>query len=120
MTDIEPFYRELGRRIQQLREKRELSQEELARRLNRPLTRASIANIENGKQRVLVHTLVELVRELRTSFEELIPETEEDRPEAWDRKEIEKELEKELSQLPQTQIKKLVSRLHHKKKEGNT
>jgi len=57
---IEPLYGELGRRIQQRRQEMGYSQERLASRLDPPTTRASIGNIESGKQRVLVHTLIQL------------------------------------------------------------
>jgi transcriptional regulator with XRE-family HTH domain len=38
------------------------------------MTRASIANIESGKQRVYAHTLIEIARALDTSLHELLPE----------------------------------------------
>ena len=56
-TAIEPFYLELGRRIQKAREHAGLTQQQLGSLLQPPVTRASIANIESGKQRVLCHTL---------------------------------------------------------------
>jgi transcriptional regulator with XRE-family HTH domain len=57
-TVIEPFYLELGRRIHTARERAGLTQQQLGSLLAPPVTRASIANIESGKQRVLCHTLV--------------------------------------------------------------
>jgi transcriptional regulator with XRE-family HTH domain len=71
---IEPFYTNLGRRIQDLRATRGVTQEELGSRLEPKMTRASIANIESGKQRVYAHTLIEIARALDTSLHELLPE----------------------------------------------
>jgi transcriptional regulator with XRE-family HTH domain len=71
-TIVEPFYLELGRRLQSAREKAGLSQQDVANRLSPPVTRASIANIENGKQRVLCHTLVDLGRILEMSVVNLM------------------------------------------------
>ncbi len=70
---IEGIYPQLGRRIQQLRVGREFTQEQLGARLQPPVTRASIANIESGKQRLLVHTLLQLAHLLAVSVEELLP-----------------------------------------------
>ncbi len=46
-----------GIKLHGFREQRKMTQAQLGLVLNPPATRASIANIENGKQRVLVHTL---------------------------------------------------------------
>jgi transcriptional regulator with XRE-family HTH domain len=50
-----------------------MSQEYLAQQLNPKVTRASIANIEAGKQRVLTHTLVQLSKALSVDLTQLIP-----------------------------------------------
>lgn len=60
MAAIEGFYRQLGARIRQCRLQRGLTQHDVAGRVVPPVTRASIANLELGQQRVLVHTLVQL------------------------------------------------------------
>lgn len=70
---IEPFYRDLGVRIQHLRSAKRLSQEQLAAQLQPPMTRASIANIETGKQRVLAHTLAQIASVLEVTVGELFP-----------------------------------------------
>lgn len=75
MPAIEPFYPELGRRIQRARIRLGWAQAELARRMSPPLTRASIANIESGKQRVLCHTVVALASLLQVDLEQLLPTT---------------------------------------------
>ncbi len=73
MRTIEPFYTEVGRRVQKLRDKQKMSQEALGRMLTPDMTRASIANIEAGKQRVLAHTLVDLAIALAVPLTELLP-----------------------------------------------
>ena len=59
-NSIEPFYAQLGSEIQRQRTKRKMTQQQLGLSLQPPATRASVANIESGKQRVLAHTLVQL------------------------------------------------------------
>lgn len=70
---IEAFYEVLGSNIHGARDRLKMTQAQLGLALVPQSTRASIANIENGKQRVLVHTLVQLARVLETKVEELIP-----------------------------------------------
>lgn len=63
-TVPEPVYARIGRRIEMLRVAKRLSQVELARRLPTPLQRASISNIEGGRQRLMLHTLLEIAEVL--------------------------------------------------------
>ena len=70
---IEEIYPLIGMRIQQLRARRQFTQEQLGARLQPPVTRASIANIETGKQRLLVHTLLQVAHTLDVPVEELLP-----------------------------------------------
>jgi len=72
-TELEPFYEELGKRVLGFRKRAKLTQADLGGRLNPPLTRASVANIENGKQRVLAHTAVELAGALDITLDDLLP-----------------------------------------------
>jgi transcriptional regulator with XRE-family HTH domain len=69
----DPFYLEVGRRIQGLRVSKGLTQGQLGQRLNPPVTRASIANLENGRQRLLLHTFVEIAEILDCGLSDLIP-----------------------------------------------
>jgi transcriptional regulator with XRE-family HTH domain len=64
------FYREFGERLRRGREGR-LSQSQLADRVG--LSRASIANIERGRQRVPLHMLRVFARELGVDPIELLP-----------------------------------------------
>ena len=73
-TKLEEFYGMLGQRIRTLRQQKALTQEQLGNRLTPTVTRASIANIETGKQRVLAHTLVQLSHALEVSVDDLARE----------------------------------------------
>lgn len=65
------LYRVFGSRLRELRERRSVTQEELARRVE--LSRTSITNIERGRQRVMLHQVVELAEALEAKPEELMP-----------------------------------------------
>ena len=70
----DPFYIRLGQQVQRLRKQRGLTQEQLGARLVPQVTRASIANIESGKQRVLAHTLAQIAEALEIAIDELVKE----------------------------------------------
>jgi len=67
---VESFYREFGERVRRARGER-FSQAELARRIG--MSRGSIANIEVGRQRIPLHLLAVLARELDVGPESLLP-----------------------------------------------
>lgn len=69
--EIRAFYSQVGRRVQRLREDRRLTQEHLAARLQ--LTRASIANLEAGRQRISAYHLVTLAATLGVTIGDLVP-----------------------------------------------
>lgn len=54
-TILEPVYRQIGAKIQSIRETLGWTQHDLAKKVR--LTRASIANIEAGNQRLLLHNV---------------------------------------------------------------
>ncbi len=70
-TKPEEFYVLLGNRVRTFRQQKGLTQEQLGNRLTPTMTRASVANIETGKQRVLAHTLVQLSGALDVSLDDL-------------------------------------------------
>jgi transcriptional regulator with XRE-family HTH domain len=107
---IEPFYTELGRSIQAQRAKLGLSQESLGAALQPKVTRASIANIEAGKQRVLAHTLIQLADALGTDVSQIIPKHESVR-----RATAPSRLEAQLAEhnVPTRIIKRLAAQLRH-------
>jgi transcriptional regulator with XRE-family HTH domain len=63
---IDPInvYKIIGGRIRDERRRHELTQDELASRVG--LKRTSITNVEKGKQKLLVHTLIDIARSLDT------------------------------------------------------
>jgi transcriptional regulator with XRE-family HTH domain len=65
------LYKFVGKRIRAVREKRKVSQDRLAKLIG--LTRTSVTNIEGGKQKLLLHTLVDIARQLHVSAAELLP-----------------------------------------------
>jgi transcriptional regulator with XRE-family HTH domain len=71
--NIEPFYGELGRRIQAVRKRQGITQDQLGQALRPPRTRVSVANVEAGNQRILAHTLVQLAEALKVEPVELLP-----------------------------------------------
>ena len=67
----DPLYTFFGSRVRALRERRQVTQEELGRRVD--LSRTSITNIEKGRQRVLLHQIVDLANALDAKPSELLP-----------------------------------------------
>src|SRR4051812_36632308 len=68
-----PFYSQIGRSIRKLRIRPNgpnLSQEDLAGAIS--LTRASVANIERGRQKIMAHTLLDIAAALKVSPSELL------------------------------------------------
>ncbi len=103
------FYRELGRRIRTLRTEQGLTQGGLGERLDPPVTRAAIANVENGKQRVLAHTLVQLAHILRVEIGHLVPSPAEAQA-GIQHQVLERELKKKLA-VSSAALKRLTTRL---------
>jgi transcriptional regulator with XRE-family HTH domain len=66
------FYLCLGQRVRQARREAGMTQALLAARVG--LTRASVTNIEKGRQKVLAHTLWRLAETLGVSPEDLVQE----------------------------------------------
>lgn len=50
-----------------------MTQRDLGHRLSPAVTRASIANLESGKQRLLLHTFLQLCEILSCEMRELLP-----------------------------------------------
>jgi transcriptional regulator with XRE-family HTH domain len=75
LGDQRPFYEEVGRRIREarLRRKPKLTQQDLAGLVS--LTRTSITNVEKGRQKFLLHTLVDIARALQIDPASLLPES---------------------------------------------
>jgi transcriptional regulator with XRE-family HTH domain len=67
-----PFYEALGANVCRLRQAANLTQQHLATKVG--LTRTSITNIEKGRQPVQAHVLIQIVRALKTSVNEVLPQ----------------------------------------------
>lgn len=66
------IYRQLGQNVARLRKERGRTQAEISAQIG--LTRASLANIETGRQKVLMHHVFRLVKALDcVSILELVP-----------------------------------------------
>ena len=70
MFDESTFYVRLGGRIREARIKQGLTQKDLAGRLS--LTRTSITNVERGRQKLLLHSFVQLAAALRVTPGQLL------------------------------------------------
>ena len=70
MPDWTRLYRVVGNRIREERNAGGMSQRDLARKVG--LTRTSIANIEAGRQRFLLHTLSEFAVALNVAEIDLV------------------------------------------------
>lgn len=68
------LYRVVGQKIKAIRTSSGISQETLASRLGF-ISRISIANIETGKQKVQLHTLVEIADILKVPLDVIVPTT---------------------------------------------
>jgi transcriptional regulator with XRE-family HTH domain len=70
-NSVDPIYEEIGRRIFEARDRKGLTQDQLAKKIS--LKRTSITNIEKGRQQLLVHMLIKIAKELEVDIESLIP-----------------------------------------------
>lgn len=74
MTEQEQksLYYQVGLRIREVRQNKGLNQEAFAQMLK--LTRASVVNIEKGRQRPSIHLLYDICKITNVEIKELIPE----------------------------------------------
>lgn len=75
MADFDELYAEVGRKLRQARVTQGLSQEKLAQQLG--ISRASVVNVEAGRQRAPLHLLWQFSGALGTDLSLLIPRREE-------------------------------------------
>lgn len=68
----EPVYKHFGALVRSHRSRRGMSQEALGATLVPKMTRASIANIEAGSQRVFLHTALRLAEVLQIALAEAL------------------------------------------------
>lgn len=69
---IEGVYLTIGRRLAKARADSGLTQAQVGMRLRPRQTRASVANIEAAKQRIMVHTLVQMSKLYGVAVERLV------------------------------------------------
>ncbi|MGH9877763.1 MAG: helix-turn-helix domain-containing protein [Nitrososphaerales archaeon] len=100
-TDL--FYREFGKLIRGHRERLGITQDELGERVG--LSRTSITNIEQGRQRVLFHHVCVLAESLGIGPELLLPNTRVSEPLAH----IEKKLPKDLTTPEREWVRRVVA-----------
>jgi transcriptional regulator with XRE-family HTH domain len=95
MADFDELYRELGRKVRQARQRegQRLSQDELAKRLG--ISRASVVNIEAGRQRAPLHLLWQIAEVLGNDLTSMIPSREELLPQAKN-VELDREMMKQI------------------------
>src|SRR5256885_1004744 len=65
------IYFAIGRKLRSARESAQLTQDQLAQRVG--LTRTSITNIEQGRQKIQLHTLYAIAHALDASMDLLLP-----------------------------------------------
>jgi transcriptional regulator with XRE-family HTH domain len=68
MTKIEPFYTEFGARMKEARNRMDITQDNMAEILG--VSRATLANIESARQRVLAHDAVRIAAALKFKLPE--------------------------------------------------
>ena len=74
MEREQDFYREVGRRVREARKRTNMTQQFLATRVS--LSRASVTNLEMGRQKLMLHTLIDIASELRVAPADLLPQPE--------------------------------------------
>lgn len=72
MSEPTPLYRAIGSRVLRARVDAGLTQEQLAEKIG--MARASIANLEAGRQRPPVHVIADIAAALDVARHDLIPE----------------------------------------------
>ena len=72
------LYELVGRNVKKARQALNLTQEELALRVN--MTRTSVTNIEKGRQKLLLHTLCDLALAMKVPVVQLMPDLQTDQP----------------------------------------
>jgi transcriptional regulator with XRE-family HTH domain len=73
--NVEPIYEAVGAKIREVRNAKHIIQADVAEEAG--LTRQSVANIEHGRQRFMVHTLLDIARALGVDAADLLPRQDE-------------------------------------------
>ena len=75
LMEIPALYKRIGSTIKVKRRALGLTQQQLAKQLS--ISRASLANVETGRQRILVHQLYEFAAQLNVNASDLLPDSSE-------------------------------------------
>jgi DNA-binding XRE family transcriptional regulator len=67
---LDRFYGDLGKRIRDLRQQQELTQEDLAQKAQ--ISRGYLAQIETGQRRISLHIALNIATSLHVSVDELL------------------------------------------------
>lgn len=70
---MEWMYPKIGQRIRETRTKKQISQQDLAKEIG--LTRTSIVNIEQGRQKIMIHSLYAVAKVLDVPVATLLPKS---------------------------------------------
>lgn len=113
VSDQENFYKSLGQRIREARQKNKFTQDDFANRLD--LSRASIVNIEKGRQHPPIHSLWNIAKLLNLEIADLLPstKTEQTLSEGW-KKIVSKKPIKE-----KTQVLRFIEEVEFQKRRTN-
>jgi len=98
----DPLYLEFGKLVRQHRRRLGLTQDRLGERV--ALSRTSITNIEQGRQKVLLHQLFSLAQSLSVSPEALLPSAQVSPPNP----EIEPKLPRDLTGPQKAWVRRVV------------
>jgi transcriptional regulator with XRE-family HTH domain len=113
--DESEIYKRLGELVHRHRERMGKSQADLGKDIG--LSRASVANIETGRQRIPLHHLYRLARALRVEAHTLLPELVGGTPPAAAPRKIKSTLD--LSESEQAEVARVVGALEVATKRGD-
>jgi transcriptional regulator with XRE-family HTH domain len=94
-ANLRQFYAKLGSNIRSVRVSAGLSQASLAKRIG--FTRASVSNLESGRQRIALHLFVQIAQVLGVEPARLLPELSSSRG-----PDVLKDLQKHIVDAPET------------------
>lgn len=70
---VEPLYTVIGQNIRKARERQGLTQDQLASRLTPKMARVTMANMEAGRQRIMLHVLLDIATACGTTIGRMLP-----------------------------------------------
>jgi len=98
---VEPLYLEIGALVRSAREALGLTQTDVGQKLVPPVTRAAMANMECGNQRIMLHVLVQISVILGVPLTELLPGMPQKRATSYESRRV-RSLERQNAALQRT------------------